>query len=112
MKLHFVKDEAVGPPITEANSSFVEDCCKKHILSSKLTKFKDAFKRPDNCPARSVPTINRNLWAQLPKESKEHDKRLQNAQALLAKGLTGIVQIKETLLHFNSHPDQFALLFP
>ena len=112
VKLHFVEDEAVGPPISEANASYVEDCCKKSILSSELNKFKDAFKRPENCPALSVPTINPNLWAQLPKESKEHDKRLQNAQSLLAKGLTGVVQIKETLLHFNSNPDQFALLFP
>ena len=112
VKLHFVEDEAVGPPISEANASYVEDCCKKRILSSELAKFKEAFKRPENCPALSVPTINPNLWAQLPKESKEHDKRLQNAQSLLAKGLTGVVQIKETLLLFNSHPDQFSLLFP
>ena len=112
MKLHFVEDEAVGPPISQANASYVEDCCKKRILSSEFNKFKDAFKRPENCPALSVPTINHNLWAQLPKESKEHDKRLQNAQALLAKGLTGVVQIKENLLHFNFNPDQFALLFP
>ena len=112
VKLHFVEDEAVGPPISEANANYVEDCCKKRILSSELAKFKEAFKRPENCPALSVPTINPNLWAQLPKESKEHDKRLQNAQSLLAKGLTGVVQIKETLLRFNSHPDQFSLLFP
>ena len=112
VKLHFVEDEAVGPPISEANASYVEDCCKKRILSSELAKFKEAFKQPENCPALNVPTINPNLWAQLPKESKEHDKRLQNAQSLLAKGLTGVVQIKETLLHFNSHPDQFSLLFP
>ena len=112
VKLHFVEDEAVGPPISQANASYVEDCCNKRILSSELAKFKEAFKRPENCPALSVPTINPNLWAQLPKESKEHDKRLQNAQSLLAKGLTGVVQIKETLLLFNSHPDQFSLLFP
>ena len=112
VKLHFVEDEAVGPPISEANANYVEDCCKKRILSSELAKFKEAFKRPENCPALSVPTINPNLWAQLPKESKEHDKRLQNVQSLLAKGLTGVVQIKETLLLFNSHPDQFSLLFP
>ena len=112
VKLHFVEDEAVGPPISEANASYVEDCCKKRILSSELAKFKEAFKRPENGPALSVPTINPNLWAQLPKESKEHDKRLQNPQSLPAKGLTGVVQIKETLLHFNSHPDQFSLLFP
>ena len=112
VKLHFVADEAVGPPISEANASYVEDCCKKRILSSELAKFKEAFKRPENCPALSVPTINPNLWAKLPKESKEHDKRLQNAQSLLAKGLTGVVQIKETLFLFNSHPDQFSRLFP
>ena len=96
VKLHFVEDEAVGPPISEANASYVEDCCKKRILSSELAKFKEAFRRPENCPALSVPTINPNLWAQFPKESKEHDKRLQNAQSLLAKGLTGVVQIKKT----------------
>jgi len=56
--------------------------------------------------------INPTFWALLPNESKEHDKHLQNAQSLLAKCLTGDVQIKETLLHFNSHPDQFSLLFP
>ena len=112
VKLHFVEDEAVGLPISEANASYVEDCCKKRILSSELARFKEAFKRPENCPALSVPTINPNLWAQVPKESKEHDKRLQNAQSFLAKGLTGVVQIKETLLHFNCHPDQFSLLFP
>ena len=112
VKLHFVEDEAVGPPISEANASYVEDCCKKRILSSELAKFKEAFKRPENCPALSVPTINPNLWAQLPKESKDHDKRLQNAQSLLTKGLTGVVQRNETLLHLNSHPDQFSLLLP
>ena len=112
VKLHFVEDEAVGPPISEANASYVEDCCKKYILSSELAKFKEAFKRPEKCPAQSVPTINPNLWAQLPKEGKEHDKYLQNAQPLLAKGFTAVVQIKETLLHFNSHSDQFSLLFP
>ena len=76
VKLHFVEVEAVGPPISQANASYVEDCCKKRILSSELAKFKEPFKRPENCPALSVPTINPNLWAQLPKESKEHDKRL------------------------------------
>ena len=95
-----------------ALASYVEDYCKKRILSSELDKFKETLKRPENCPALSVPTINPNLWAQLPKKSKEYDKRLQNAQSRLAKGLTGVVQIKETLLHFNSQPNQFSLLFP
>ena len=56
-----------------------------------------------------MPTINPNLWAQLPKDYKEHDKRLQNAQSLLAKGLTGVVHIKDTVLQLNSHTDQFSL---
>ena len=76
VKLHFVEDEVVGPPISEANASYVEDCCKKRILSSELAKFKEAFRRPENCPALSVPTNNPNLWAQLAKKSKEHYKRL------------------------------------
>ena len=109
VKLHYDEDEAVGPRISEANASYVEDCCKKRILSSELAKFKEAFKRPENCPALSVPTINPNLWAQLPKDSKEHDKLLQNAQSLLAKGLTGVVQIKETLLHLT--PTQISSLY-
>ena len=67
VKLHFVKDEAIGPPICDTNASYVEDCCKKHILSSELAKFKEAFKRPENYPALSVPMINPNLWAQLSK---------------------------------------------
>ena len=110
VKLHFVEDEVIGSPISEPYAKYVEDCCRKRILSSELTKFKESFKRPQNCPALSVPTINPTLWAQLPKDSKEHDKRLQNAQSLLAKGLTGVVQMKDTLLQIGSRTDQFSLL--
>ena len=70
VKLHFVEDEVVGPPISESNASDVEDCCKKRILSSELANIKEAFKRHENCPTLSLQTINPNLWAQLPKESK------------------------------------------
>ena len=70
VKLHFVEDEAVGPPISEANASYVEDCCKKRILSSEVNKFKDAFKRPENCPALSVPTINPTFGLSYPKKAK------------------------------------------
>ena len=48
VKLHFVEDEAVGPPISEANASNVEDFCMKRILSSEPAKFKEACKRPKN----------------------------------------------------------------
>ena len=109
--IHFVEDESLGPKISEVFAAYVEDCCRKRILNTELLKLKDRFQRPANCPALNVPTINPNLWAQLPREQKEQDKRLQNAQSLLSKGLTGVVQVKETLLQFNSHPDKFLLLF-
>ena len=109
--IHFVEDESLGPKISEGFATYVEDCCRKRILNSEILKLKDRFQRPANCPALSVPTVNPDLWAQLPREQKEHDKRLQNAQSLLSKGLTGVVQVKETLLQFNSHPDKFLLLF-
>ena len=97
MKLHFVEGEAIDSPISEPYAKYVEDCCRKRILTSELNKFKEGFKRPQNCPALSVPTINPNLWAQLPKDYKEHYKRHQNTQSLLAKGLTGVMQMKDTL---------------
>ena len=75
-----MEDEAIGSPISEGYAKYVEDCYRKYILSSEIAKFTEAFKRPQNCPALSVPPINPNLWAQLPKEYKEHDNRLQNAQ--------------------------------
>ena len=109
--IHFVEDESLGPKISEVFAKYVEDCCRKRILNTELLKLKDGFQRPENCPALSVPTINPNLWAQLPREQKEQDKRLQNAQSLLSKGLTGVVQVKETILKFNTHPDKFLLLF-
>ena len=56
-----------------------------------------------------MPTINPNLWAQVPEEYKEKDKRLQNSQSLLAKGLTGVVHIKDTILQRKSRTDQFSL---
>ena len=49
--------------------------------------------------------------ANLPKEAREHNKRLQNAKELLTKGLIGAVQVKELILKFNTHPDQFPKLF-
>ena len=60
-KLHFVEDEAVALPISEGYAKYVEDCCRKRILTAELTKFKEIFKRPQNCPALSVPTISPNL---------------------------------------------------
>ena len=108
--IQFVEDESLGPKISEVFATYVEDCCRKRILNTELLKLKDRFQRPANCPALNVPTINPNLWSQLPREQKEQDKRLQNAQSLLSKGLTGVVQVKETLLQFNSHPDKFLLL--
>ena len=109
--IHFVEDESLGPKIPDVFAKYVEDCCRKRILNAELLKLKDGFQRPENCPALSVPTINPNLWAQLPREQKEQDKRLQNAQSLLSKGLTGVVQVKEIILKFNTHPDKFFVLF-
>ena len=54
VKLHFVEDEAIGLPIPEGYAKYVEDCCRKRILASEITKFKEAFKRPQNCPALSA----------------------------------------------------------
>ena len=93
---HFIEDEAVGPAISDAYAKYVEDCCGRRILSTELTKFKVVFKQPSNCSALNVLTINPTLWAQLPRDYK---------------GLTGVVTIKETLLQFNSHPDQLFSLF-
>ena len=93
--IHFVEDESLGPKISEVFATYVEDCCRKRILSAELLKLKDRFQCPANCPALSVPTINPNLWAQLPREQKEQDKRPQNAQSLLPEGLTGVVQVKK-----------------
>ena len=101
----------MGPSISTVYAKYVEDCCRKRILTSELVKLKELFQRPENCPALSVPTINPDLWAQLPKDQKEHDKRLQSAQGLLAKGLTGVIEVKETLLQFNTNPDKFPTLF-
>ena len=67
------------------------------------------FQHPANYPALSVPTVS-DLWVQLPGEQNEHDKRLQNAQSLLSKGLTGMFKVKETLLPFTLHLDKFLLL--
>ena len=108
-KVQFVEDEAIGSTISEGYAKYVEDCCRKRILSSEIAKFKEAFKRPQNCPALSVPSINPNLWAQLPKDYKEHDKCLQNAQSLLAKGLAGIFHVKDSMAHYTSSADQFSL---
>ena len=99
--IHFVEDESLGPKTSEVFATYVEDCCRKRILNAERLKCKDTFQPPANCPAFSVPTINPNVWAQLPREQKEQDKRPQNAQSLLSKGLTSVVQIKETLLQFN-----------
>ena len=109
--IHFVEDESLGPNISEGLATYVEDCCRKRILSSEILNLKERFQRPANCLALSVPTVNPDLWAQLPREQKEHDKRFQNAQSLLSKGLTGVVQVKEMLLQFNTHPDKFLLLY-
>ena len=108
-KLHFVEDEAIGSTILEGYAKYVEDCCRKRILSSEIAKFTEAIKRPQKCPALSMPSINPNLWAQLPKDYKEHDKRLQNAQSLLARGLTGIVHVKDSMAQYASSADQFSL---
>ena len=109
--IHFVEDESLAPKNSEKYAKYVEDCCRKRILNTELTKLKDNFQRPENCLALNAPTVNPTLWAQLPKEQKEHDKRLQNAQALLAKGLTGVIHVKESILQFNAHPDQFFSIF-
>ena len=58
-----------------------------------------------------MPTISPNLWAQLPREQKKQDKRLQNAQSLLSKGLTGVVHVKDIILKLRTHQDKFFLLF-
>ena len=109
--IHFVEDESLGPKILDVFAKYVEDCCCERILNAELLRLKDGFQRPESCPALSVPTINPNLWAQLPREQKEQDKQLQNAQSLLSKGLTGVVQVKEIILKFNTHPDKFFVLF-
>ena len=108
--IHFMEDESLGPKVSKGLVTYVEDCCRKRILSSKILNLKERFQRPANCPALSVPTVNLDLWAQLPREQKEHDKRFQNAQSLLSKGLTGVLQVKEMLLQFNMHLDKFLLL--
>ena len=96
--IHFVEDESLGPKISEGLATYVEDCCRKRILSSEILQLKERFQRPANCPALSVPTVNPDLWAQLSREQKEHYKHFQNGQSLLSKGLTGVVQVKEMLL--------------
>ena len=110
-KITFQGDQPVGPKISDSYATFVEDCARKRILTTELTQLKAKLKRPENCPALSVPTIHPHLWANLPKEAREHDKRFQNAQELLTKGLIGVVQVKELILQFNTHPDQFPKLF-
>ena len=107
--MHFVEDEAVALPISDGYVIYIEDSCRKRILTSKLTKCRESFKEPQTCPALSVPTINPNLWADLPKEYLENDKHLQKSQSLLAKGLTGAVHISDTILQLNSCTDQFSL---
>ena len=109
--IHFVEDESLCPKISDGLATYVEDYCRKRILSSELLKLKERFQRPANCPALIVLTVNPDLWAQLPREHKEHDKRFKNAQSLLSKGLTGVVQVKEMLQQCNTHPDKFLLLY-
>ena len=44
VKLHCAEDEAVGPLISEGNSSYVENYYIKGIFSSDLSKYQEAFK--------------------------------------------------------------------
>ena len=95
---------------TQPNDIFfkpIPGTCQMLILSLELTETK-RFSLSGELPSMKCVHHKLQCWAHLPKEQKEHVKRLKYTQSLPS---IGSIQVKETLLQLKIQQKEFPFLF-
>ena len=88
------------------------------IGDEMLAKRFDAHNRPENCPELVVPSVNKEIWRQLPPAARKLDLKLAQIQRAVVKSAIAISRVANELLDSTSAQgervkhckDSFAML--
>ena len=85
--------EKTAPAIDSNLAEIVKSRLLEKLPKEKLAEVQNKYLRPENCTNLvAPPKINKQIWQQLPQETKNNDSAFQKAQSLLLSGLYAVLQ--------------------
>ncbi|CAB3991522.1 Hypothetical predicted protein [Paramuricea clavata] len=79
------------PGLAEIVNSLLRD----RLTKEKLSEVQSQYIRPENCPNLAAPNykVNKQIWQQMRKETRNTDSALQKTQGLLISGLCAVLEV-------------------
>jgi hypothetical protein len=91
-------DERQGDKVVEHLAALVNKMLGKKLAKVQLDTKLGKYKRPLNCGKMVCPKVNWEIWKNLDQVSRDTDRKLQEAQELIQKGMVAIVRVADALL--------------
>ena len=83
--------EKTAPAIDSSLAEIVKSLLLEKLPKDKLAEVQNKYLRPENCTKLVAPTINKQIWQQLRRETRNNDSAFQKAQSLLLSGLYAVL---------------------
>ena len=90
--------ESFGPKVVDIIAENINDSCSKKPLDIKLKELQHKYKTPDNCKVLCNPTVNLELWHDLPRTTKTRDLGLQELQKNTIKSAQPMLLLFNTVV--------------
>ena len=84
--------EKTAPAIDSSLAEIVKSLLLEKLPKDKLAEVQNKYLRPENRTKLVAPTINKQIWQQLRRETRNNDSAFQKAQSLLLSGLYAVLQ--------------------
>ena len=93
----FLSNEETGPPLADNLTKLIENIVGKRMQKEKIKEIMEKTLKPSNIPILTTPEINNQIWMKIKPEMKQKDRKLGKISDKIAKGLTAMVRVTESL---------------
>lgn len=84
-------------PIRDDIAKLCEGRFKNKLNEENLKKRKEAHKRPANCPSLIVPTVNKEIWSQLPNHARRSDVKMAAIQRNIVCAASAVATLVDSI---------------
>ena len=97
----FNMDEKTGEKVHDRLANIVNERFKNRLDDEVLKKRFAAHNRPENCGGLVVPSVNREIWAQVPLSAKKADLKMAQTQRCIVKAATAVARVTNDLIRLD-----------
>jgi hypothetical protein len=94
----FDDDDDVGDPIKDSLAKLCNGRFTQKLSDDKLKERLNSNKKPANCSDVRVPSVNKEVWGQIPMFARKNDVKLANTQQIITKAAFAVSRLTNDLL--------------